>query len=225
MKIKNVLLTFLFFFVFFANSFLAQAQEARTPDFVEYEKITLRPLTDFENLFYPSVRLLALYQVSSYEDFVRRYPNSPLIPNVKLNIAKLYKDVESAEADMWRGELRSCVLNSRGKSWEAEACEAKFRLQIYVYAKPWHDLSYWDLSKKIFLALVKNHGHEKIYAILLPKIGGFGFVDEDIGGEALFWLSQTVDQKDRKEIYELMLREYKVNRDIREEAEEFLKTR
>lgn len=185
MKIKSVLLI-----LFFTSSFLAQAQaqEARTSDFLEYEGLVLWLPTMFDEFLYPSFRDQSLLRANSYETFLEKYPNSLLVPEVKLRLAKLYRDIELPEVHMWRQESRNCASKSSGKFWEVDFCEVKFLLRFQV--EPWRDPLYNAKSIKILKEIVEKYGHVKRYAMIEQKIGGFRYVEEEIGREAFFLLKE-----------------------------------
>ena len=66
----------------------------RSPEFLEYEQIVLAPLLDPLDTSIPNWRELYLAKIAKYEAYLKKYPNSPLVAEVKLRIAEFLKDVE-----------------------------------------------------------------------------------------------------------------------------------
>lgn len=228
MKIKNVLLTFLL--LLFASSFLAQAQEARTSDFLEYERIFIS-LDDTEFKDWPyqlritDYRRLNLRRAYSFEDFFKTYPDSLLAPEAKFRAAALYLTIDNPGISELRRELYNCIdkagVISRTdiRGWKVDFCENLFFLQTY---NNWRNPVYVRKGVQMLLELIEKHGHAKRYWMFEPKLGGFNFIDEDIGGAALYLLVDSVMPTAKRSLYARILREYKIRPELQKEIEDSL---
>lgn len=211
------------FGVFLSALFLLNpvfATEDRPQDFVEYEALVLLPMFLYDTP-HPDYRVIDIARAEHFEEFLRKYPDSALVSNAKLRLAEIYSDIEKPEVNEFRNEMYRCIERATS-SQKRDLCEAMFDSQTLGKRR---DPFYKTKSVEILKELVDQYGHDKIYFMFEPRAGGFKWVEEEIGGEALFSLVGAASLKDRKKIYEMILKEYKVRPFIRKEAEEFLKTR
>ncbi len=210
------------FGVFLQTLFLfnsAFAVEKRPQDFAEYEALVLSPLYLYDTL-YPDYRAIDIARAESLEEFLRRHPDSALVSNAKLRLAEIYSDIEKPEINEFRNEMYRCIERAASGA-KRDLCEAMFDLQTRGKRR---DPFYKTKAVEILKELAERYGHDKVYLMAEPRVGGFKWVEEEIGGEALFALAGAASSKDRRKIYEMILKEYKVREFIRKEAEEFLRT-
>lgn len=203
--------------LFLLNS--AFATEERPQDFVEYENLVLSPMYLYDTP-YPDYRIIDIARAERLEQFLRKYPDSALVSNAKLRLAEIYSDIEKPDISEFRNEMHRCIEMATSSA-KRDLCEAMFDLQTLGKRR---DPFYKTKAVEILKELVERYGHDKIYWMVEPRVGGFRWVEEEIGGEALFSLVGAASLKDRKKIYEMILKEYKVRPFIREEAEEFSRT-
>ena len=197
-------------------------QVVTTLEFTEYEKIVLSPLSDPMDTSIPNWRELWLAKIAKYEAFLKKYPNSPLVAEVKLRIAEFLKDVERPEIYPLRVEMYRCLEQNAGdtvyESDEREACIVEFNNKT----EKWRDPVYSQKAVRLLLELVKKYGHQKRYNMNEPRIGGFGWVEEEIGAKALYLLSKGTDPQNKKKILLLILKEYKAGADLAAEIKKNL---
>lgn len=199
--------------------YIALATEELPKDFAEYEALVLSPMFLYDTP-YPDYRVIDLARAERLGEFLRKYPDSKLISNAKLRLAEIYSDIEKPEINILRNEMYRCIERAASRE-KRDLCEAMFDIQTLGKRR---DLFYKTKAVEILKEIVEQHGHDKIYWLADPVAGRFQYMEWDIGGEALFSLVGAASLKDRKKIYETILREYKVREVIRKEAEEFLRT-
>lgn len=196
----------------------ALATELQPQDFAEYESLVLSPVSLYDTP-YLDYRTIDLARAERFEEFLRKHPDSALVSNAKLRLAEIYSDIEKPEINMLRNEMYRCI--ERAASTERRSlCGAMFDIQTLGMRR---DPFYKTKAVEILKELVERHGYDKIYLMVEPRVGGFKWVEEEIGGEALFLLVGAASLKDKKKIYGIILKEYKVRQFIRKEAEEFLR--
>lgn len=194
-----------------------------TPEFTEYEKIVLSPLSDPMDSSIPNWRELYLAKIAKYEAFMKQYPNSPLVAEAKLRIAEFLKDVERPEVYALRVEMHRCIERNAGDTVKESAARKWCITKFDQKTQKWRDPVYAQKAAKLLLELVKKYGHQKRYNMNEPRIGGFGWIEEEIGARALYLLSKGTDPKNKKKILLLILKEYKAGpkllREIKEDLE------
>ena len=199
----------------FAGAFPALADETgkeglaldpRIFEYFEYETIVLVPYGEPSD---ENWRKLYLERAEKYEEFLKKYPDSPLMVEVKLRMAELYKDIEKEEVYPFRVEKHRCLVEhsneNGGTLEEREDCIRKF----YKDIGRWRDPVYMKKAVALLLELVRDHGHTKRYNMEESRVGSFQWVDEEIGAKALYLLSKGTDPKNKEKILLLILREYK----------------
>ena len=192
-------------------------------EYFEYETTVLSMLYGSSSSEIPNWRELYLLKVVKYEEFLKKYPRSPLLAEVKLRIAELYKDIEKKEIYQFRVELYRCLAEysdeKGGTLEERKKCIKKF----YENIGNWRDPEYSKKAVDLLLELVNNYGHVKRYSMEEPRLGGFKLADEEIGAVSLYILSKGTDLKNKEKILLLILREYKVGPKLLSEITEDLK--
>ncbi|MFY9462398.1 MAG: hypothetical protein WAP51_04320 [Candidatus Sungiibacteriota bacterium] len=202
----------------FAGAFPALAAETnkegltldpRIFEYFEYETIVLSMLSNPRDPSVPNWRELYLRKVERYEEFLAKYSDTPLRAEVKLRIAELYKDVDKEEVYPFRVELYRCLAGrsdeNNGTLEKRKDCINKF----YKDVGRWRDPAYVQKAVNLLLELVRDYGHTKRYNMEEPKIGGFKWVDEDIGAKVLYLLAKGTNPKNKEKMLLLILREYK----------------
>ncbi len=193
-------------FLFYAFAF---AKADNSAELVEYEKIVLAPLSDPLDTSIPNWRELYLAKIAKYEAYLEKYSNSPLVAEVKLRIAEFLKDVERPEIYKLRVEMYQCLERNSGDAiYDGDAREACI-LEFDKKTKKWRDPIYSGKAVKLLLELVGKYGHQKRYNMNEPRIGGFAWVEEEIGAKALYLLSKGAEPEHKKKILLLILKEYK----------------
>lgn len=193
-----------------------------TQEFTEYEKIVLSPLSDPMDTSIPNWRELYLAKIAKYEAFLKKYPNSPLTAEVKLRIAEFLKDVERPEIYPLRVGMYRCVEQNAGDTAERSAAREACIVEFNNKTKKWRDPAYSKKAVELLLELVQKYGHQKRYNMSEPRIGGFSWVEEEIGAKALYLLSKGADPQNKKKILLLILKEYKAGPDLAVEIKEDL---
>lgn len=207
-------------FLFYA---LAFTKADNSVEFVEYEKIVLAPLADPLDTSIPNWRELYLAKIAKYEAYLKKYPNSPLVAEVKLRIAEFLKDVERPEIYKLRVEMYRCLERHSGDAlYDSDAREACI-LEFNSKTEKWRDPIYSGKAVKLLLELVEKYGRQKRYNMEEPMLGGFGWVEEEIGAKALYLLSKGAAPENKKKILLLILKEYKAGPKLLREIQEDLK--
>ncbi|MBI2639618.1 MAG: hypothetical protein HYW90_01855 [Candidatus Sungbacteria bacterium] len=192
-------------------------------EYIEYEKIVLTPLLDPLGPPIPNWRELYLAKIAQYENYLKRYPNSPLAAEVKFRIAELMLDTERPDIYRFRVKMYQCLAENAGESAEKEALRQNCIREFEKAATKWRDPFYVEKAVKILFELVEKYGHKKRYSMAEPKIGGFEWDEEEIGAQALYLLSRGADPSARKRILLLILKEYKSGPRLKGFVEEDLK--
>lgn len=191
-------------------------------EYFEYETTVLSNLSNPNDSAIPNWRELYLIKIKRYEEFINKYPNSPLLAEVKLRIAELYKDVEKKEVYPFRVELYKCLSeysdDNGGTPEKRDNCIKKF----YENIGRWRDSVYSRKAADLLLELVRDYGHTKRYNMEEPRLGGFKWIDEEIGARSLYLLSKGTDPKNKEMILLLILREYKTESKLLNEITEDL---
>ncbi len=226
MKKLSCLIAGLFMFLMLAGSLLAQAQEARPPDFVEFEKLFSGPALSVEDeSFAPDYRLALFEHVERFEIFLEKYPDSTLKPEVLLRIAVIYFTLEGPGVYKFRRELFFCqaaAMLPLDRS-ELEICQRRYALGIANMGGV-KDTFYEYVAKRMFYQLAEQYPHAKRYIMIGPQV--FRFDEEEVGAFALFTLANNgMPPEDRKNIYELILREYKIRPAFQKEIEQRLENK
>ena len=192
-------------------------------EYFEYEAAVLSTFSDQYDSAIPNWRELYLRKVKKYEEFLKKYPNSPLSAEVKLRIAELYKNVEKEEVYSFRVKLYRCISEysdeNGGTLEERERCIKKF----YENIGKWRDPAYGQKAVNLLLELIRDYGHVKRYSMEEPRLGGFKWIDEEIGAISFYLLSKGTDLKNKEKILLLILREYKTGPKLLYEITEDLK--
>lgn len=215
MKIKNILLAFLFFFV---NSFLAQAQKTRPQDFIEFEELVSGPMPLFrDRIFVPDYRRMFLEHAKRFEAFLDKYQGSLLRPEALLRTAWLYLNVERQEVHMFRQELFFCQASAiqLSQPQKMDICQQRYMLNVTSMGGM-NDPAYAYVAKQILNQLVEQYPRAKRY-IMIDKIGEFSFDEEEIGAFALYLLAKGELLEDQRKTYELIIREYKIRPELLKE--------
>lgn len=178
----------------------------------DYERIVMTPLSNLSGSQTPNWRELYLAKAKNYEDFLKKYPGSPLEAEVKLRIAELWRDMDRIEiyaADV----LYYQCLNDRARTREQENCTG-------FEVKKRRDPVYMKKSADLMLELVRDYGHVRRYALLYVDNAGnkphFEWVDEEIGAQALYFLSMGADPLNQKRILLRIQSEYKAGKRLQE---------
>lgn len=207
-------------FLFYA---FAPLRSEASSEFVEYEKIVLAPLSDPLDTSVPNWRELYLAKIAKYEAYLKKYPNSSLVAEVKLRIAEFLKDVERPEIYKFRVEMYRCLERHSGDAiYDSDAREGCI-LEFDSKTQKWRDPIYSGKAVNLLLELVDKYGHQKRYNMEEPKLGGFRWVDEEIGAKALYLLSRGAEPANKKKILLLILDEYKAGPKLLREIQEDLK--
>ncbi len=195
---------------------------SRLLEYFEYETIVLSAFSEPRDSAIPNWRELYLWKVSRYEEFLKKYPDSPLLAEVKLRIAELYKDIEKKEVYPFTVELYRCLSEysdeKGGVLEEREKCIKKF----YENIGRWRDPVYAQKAVNLLLELVRDYGHVKRYGMEEPRLGGFQWIDEEMGAISLYLLSKGTDPKNKEKILLRILREYKTGPKLLHEINENL---
>lgn len=218
--------------IIFAGMFPALAVAKKTEEitvdlhpfeYFEYETIVLSMFSNSLDSSIPNWRELYIRKAERYKEFIKKYPNSPLLAEVKLRIAELYKDVEKEELHPFRMEMYRCLAeysDENGGTFEGrKECIGKF----YKNIGKWRDPAYSQKAVNLLLELVRDYGHVKRYNMEEPRLGGFKWIDEEIGARSLYLLSKGADPKNKEKILLLILREYKAGPKLLHEINEDLK--
>ena len=232
MFLGRFVLSAVMFFAFFMAGFSVSAAASipakgeavkltsELEDYREYEKIVLKPWNSDSDQVIPDYRAIYLFRASQYEAFLEKYPNSLLVPEVKLRLAEIYKDVERPEVFQYRKEMYYCLETASGSSLAArEKCIAEFWQNIEGRKR---DPAYTKKAIALFYEIIQNYGYYKRYIMFEPRHGGFRHTEEDAGGYALYILSKGASPKDRVRIYEVILKQFQVREEIKKEMEDFL---
>lgn len=218
MKIGKVFSALVFFFLIYPLGLVAE--EARPPDFVEFEMIALGLETSFEDSYYQDSRYNFLSRAGLYEKFLKKYPKSLLVAAARLAIAEIYQEIELPIINELRTGMDLCIRRAHDRQ-KIDLCQALFDVNKLA---PMYDLVYRDLAAEILTELIEKNGYDKHYVMVRREIGGFRFIDEDVGGYALFILGSISKPEFRNKHYADVLESYKVRSAIKEFIEEFLKT-
>lgn len=192
-------------------------------EYIEYEKIVLTPLLDPRGPLIPNWRELYLAKIAKYKDYLKKYPGSPLVAEVKLRIAELALDTERPGIYQFRTKMYQCLAENAGESAENEALRQDCIREFENATPKWRDPLYTEKAVKILLELVEKYGHKKRYSMREPKIGGFEWDEEEIGTRALYLLSHGANPATKKRILLLILKEYKAGPRLKSFIEEDLK--
>lgn len=195
--------------LFWAHLFVSGSYGEGSPEFFEYESIVLTPFSDPFDISIPNWRELYLAKIAKYENFLKKYPNSPLIAEAKLRIAELSFDVEREEVYSLRVKMYECLAEHGGVAPENVLAREECIRAFHDKTKKWRDSVYVEKAAAILFELVEKYGHQPRYEMQEPRIGGFQWVDEEIGAPALYILSRGADPEQKKKILLLILREYK----------------
>ncbi|MDO8560940.1 MAG: hypothetical protein Q7R91_01855 [bacterium] len=226
---KSALLGWLVFAVLFVifqpqvrgNDSVPRATDEK--EYIEYENLVVTPFSDSRDASIPNWRALYLKKAERYEAYMTQFPDSLLVTEVKLRLAEIYKDVEREGIYLFRLELYECTKKfsqeHEGTFEERKICIEDF----YKKTEKWRDPVYTKKAVALLLELIKNHGHARRYAMQKPHIGGFAWVDEEIGAQALYLLSKGADPGYKKGILLLILEDYKVGSKLQKEIDEDLK--
>lgn len=197
MKKLSCFIAGLFVFLMLAGSLFAQAQEARPPDFAEFERLAAERIPLIRDAtFVPDYRATYIAQAKRFESFLNQYPASPLKPEALLRTALLYLNVEGREVHALRRALFFC----QGEALEHhdqqkfDLCQQRFVLNL-VSIGGTVDPIYECLARRILEGLVERYPHVKRYHYIRigPGAGGFRFDDsEEIGTIALYILGQGI---------------------------------
>ncbi len=192
-------------------------------EYLEYETIVLSMLSDPNSSAIPNWRELYLRRVEKYEEFIKKYPNSSLLAEVKMRIAELYKDIDKEKIYSFQLELNRCFFEYSDKNdgtlERREKCIKKF----YENIGKWRDPIYGQKAVNLLLELVRDYGHVKRYSMEKARLGGFKWVDEEIGAKSLYILSQGADSKNKEKMLLRILREYKTGPELLHEITNDLK--
>lgn len=219
---RKLLSLFLYGALMIASAFPAIANEDKF-EYLEYETIVLSMLFDTHDSAIPNWRELYLRKVKRYEEFLNNHPNSLLLAEVKLRIAEFYKDVEKEEVYQFRVELYRCLSQHSDENGGTLEKREKCFKNFYENTGKWRDPVYSQKAVKLLLELVRDFGHVKRYSMKEPRIGGFNWIDEEIGARSLYILSEGTDQKNKEKILSRIIREYKTGPKLLHEINEDLK--
>lgn len=190
-------------------TFSSPAESEDRSEFIEYEKIVLSSLSDPMDSSVPNWRELYLAKIAKYEAYLRKYPRSPLVAEVKLRIAELSLDVERPGIYELRAEMYKCLADSSGKGVESAARKKECIDKYYERTKRWRDPEYTARAVRILAELVEKHGYAQRYEMQEPRIGGFDWSEEQIGARALYMLSQGTEPQVRRKLLRAILEKYK----------------
>lgn len=191
------------------SSAVSEARAEDSPEFIEYENIVVTPFSDSRGESIPDWRTLYFKKIAQYEAYLKKYPDSPLAAEAKLRIAELMKDVELQKIYPLRVKMYECIRAHRGETEELARERAACVKAFWAKTKKWRDPVYTKKAIQLLIELVEKHGHTKRYGMVKPHIGGFKWMEEEIGAQALYVLSQGAPPEDRKAILLIILREYK----------------
>lgn len=220
---------FLLFLIFWLVSVLAAypaygGKQPALAEYAEYEKIVLTPLLDPRGPPIPNWRELYLAKIAKYENYLKKYPDSPLVAEVKLRIAELALDTERPGVYQFREKMYQCLAKNTGESPESQTLRENCIREFKDATPKWRDPLYTEKAVKILLELVEKYGHKKRYSMREPKIGEFAWDEEEIGAQALYLLSHGTDPTTKKRILLLILKEYKAGSRLKGFIEEDLKS-
>lgn len=183
--------------------------------YLEYETLVLAPLSNPRDASVQNWRELYLTRVKQYGDFLKKYPASPLEAEAKLRIAELYKDVEKAEVYSFRLELARCFEQYSDKNGgtleKRKACQERFDAATVR----WRDPVYMKKAADLLIELVRDYGHTRRYALVITDFNDartpkhFEWVEEEIGAQALYYLSWGAEPVNKKKILLRIQSEYK----------------
>ncbi len=189
-----------------------ETQVAEIFMYADYERIVMTPISNLSDPQTSNWRELYLAKAKNYEDFVKKYPGSSLEAEVKLRIAELWRDTDRTEVYAADVLYYQC-LNERAGTKEQENCTA-------FEVKKRRDPVYMKKSADLMLELVRDYGHVRRYALLyVDKEGNkphFEWVDEEIGAQALYFLSMGADPLNQKKILLRIQSEYKAGERLQE---------
>lgn len=191
----------------------------RPADFVEYERLVLGMKRFYGYEEFQDNRMVWLRNTEYFEAFLKQYPHSVLVPQVKLRLAELYINVmvEFPEFDLIREEHYLCAA-SAGTVAEAERCYDRFYLRTAFRPR---DPVYVKKAIQLLDEIYISHGTTPHYAW---ADGVFRYRDdEDLAGVALYTAAKAAKPKDRAKLYTIILQKHKLRPDLREEVAEFLK--
>ena len=110
--------------------------------------------------------------------------------------------------------MYQCLERNSGDAiYDGDAREACI-LEFDKKTKKWRDPIYSGKAVKLLLELVGKYGHQKRYNMNEPRIGGFAWVEEEIGAKALYLLSKGAEPEHKKKILLLILKEYKAGPEL-----------
>src|SRR3989338_2349756 len=134
-------------------------------EYFEYETIVLSKLSDQYDASVPNGRELYLKKAGKYEEFLKKYPNSPLLAEAKMRIAEFYKNVEKEAVYSFRVELYRCVAEHLDKNGgtleEREECIANF----YKNIGRWRDPVYTKKAADLLVEIVRDYGYIRRYVL------------------------------------------------------------
>ncbi|KKT57193.1 MAG: hypothetical protein UW81_C0005G0030 [Candidatus Giovannonibacteria bacterium GW2011_GWC2_44_9] len=227
---KNLCCLMAVLYMFVLAAIPARAQEAGSSygtmvgpqDFFEFEELASRPMPQItdEETSIPDYRAMYIARAKRFEAFLDKYPGSPLKPEVLLRVALLYLGVERQEIRALRQELFFCqgMALKQHDQRRFDLCKQRFALDIIGAGGP-TDPVYEHLARQILDELVERYPHARRYIMSEPSVGGFRFDEEEIGAFALYLLAGGALPEERRGIYELIITEYKIRKEIRREIQ------
>src|SRR3989344_4549604 len=183
----------------------------RHQDFAEFEKLFSGPIPSVKDeSLVPNYRQVVVEYAERFEVFLEKYPDSPLKPEILLRTAVMFLNVEAPGVYNLRRELFFCQaaamlpldLN------EFEVCQRRYALGIANMGGV-KDPFYEYIAKQMLYQLTEQYPRAKRYVMVGPQV--FPFEEEEVGAFALFVLANNgMSPEERKNTYELILREYKI---------------
>ncbi len=188
---------------------------------IYFEEILLSPVHPSKNALL-DWRSLTLNEIRRYENFIRKFPDSDIVPTAKLMIMRLYLDVEKEEARVLRKKEFDCWNNSLTQV-ELKRCSTAVRRELTLLGS-WSDPVYIQRAEELAEKLISQYGRSPVYrwhpgyfrVELLER------KEEDLGAWVLFWLAEGV-AKDRKyNLYQRIIKEkYRLDEATTEEVKKF----
>ena len=233
-KLISCFLAILCLFVLSAMPVFAQTEldspynvvNGRHQDFAEIEKLFSGPIPSVKDeSFVPDYRQAVVEHAERFEVFLEKYPDSPLKPEILLRTAVMFLNVEAPGVYKLRRELCFCQAAAMLPLDfnEFEICQRRYALGIANMGGA-KDTLYEYIAKQMLYQLAEQYPRAKRYIMIGPQ--AFSFDEEEVGAFALYMLANNgMLPEDRRNTYELILREYKIRPAFQKDIEQRLENK